>query len=110
MQEYAKKVNNMHAHTVRRNDTAERIQMWIYLAVYTRAFIRSRGRMEWRGWWTMKKAEQETDTGVFDVEEIYEGCTVQVLRNTKTGEVSVGWWIGTADDEPSLCGYNGLPS
>lgn len=27
----------------------------------------------------------------FDEEEIYTGCTVQVLTNSKTGEVSVGW-------------------
>lgn len=29
---------------------------------------------------------------VFDKEEIFYGCTVQVLTNTKTGEVSVGWY------------------
>lgn len=29
---------------------------------------------------------------VFDKEEIFQGCTVQVLTNTKTGEVSVGWF------------------
>lgn len=27
----------------------------------------------------------------FDKEETYHGCTVQVLTNTFTGEVSVGW-------------------
>lgn len=31
-------------------------------------------------------------TGLFDQEEIFENCTVQVLTNTVTGEVSVGWW------------------
>lgn len=31
-------------------------------------------------------------TGVFDLEEIYPDCTVQVLKNTDTGETSVGWW------------------
>ena len=29
---------------------------------------------------------------IFDVEEIHENCTVQVLKNSITGEVSVGWW------------------
>lgn len=29
---------------------------------------------------------------IFDEEEIYPNCTVQVWRNSKTGEVSVGWW------------------
>lgn len=34
----------------------------------------------------------KVETNVFDKEEIYENCTVQVLTNTVTGEVSVGWW------------------
>ena len=29
---------------------------------------------------------------IFDEEEIYENCTVQILRNSVTGEVSIGWW------------------
>lgn len=29
---------------------------------------------------------------VFDVIETYTNCTVEVLRNTKTGEVSVGFY------------------
>ena len=32
------------------------------------------------------------NTGIFDKEEIHPNCTVQVLTNTVTGEVSVGWW------------------
>lgn len=36
--------------------------------------------------------EEKIETSVFDKEEIYENCTVQVLTNTVTGEVSVGWW------------------
>ena len=39
-------------------------------------------------------------TGLYDREEIIEGCTVQILTNTVTGEQSVGWWRGTADDMP----------
>jgi len=30
--------------------------------------------------------------GVYNEEEIHENCTVQVWRNTVTGETSVGWW------------------
>ena len=30
-------------------------------------------------------------TNSFDVEEIHGDCTVQILRNSVTGEVSVGW-------------------
>lgn len=37
-----------------------------------------------------KKAE--VDTSMFDIEEIYPNCTVQVLKNSITGEISVGWW------------------
>ena len=31
------------------------------------------------------------ETSIYDQEEIHHGCTVQVLRNSVTGEVSVGW-------------------
>lgn len=30
-------------------------------------------------------------TPVFDAESVYENCTVQILRNTLTGEQSIGW-------------------
>ena len=32
------------------------------------------------------------ETNIFDQEEIHPNCTVQILRNSITGEVSVGWW------------------
>lgn len=32
------------------------------------------------------------EINMFDDEEIHENCTVQVWRNTATGETSVGWW------------------
>lgn len=32
------------------------------------------------------------ETNIFDVEEIHENCTVQVLKNRVTGEISIGWW------------------
>lgn len=28
----------------------------------------------------------------YDKVETYPNCTVQVLTNTRTGDVSVGWW------------------
>jgi len=28
----------------------------------------------------------------YDQEEIHHNCTVQVLKNSITGETSVGWW------------------
>lgn len=32
------------------------------------------------------------ETNIFDIEEIHHNCTVQILKNSVTGEVSVGWW------------------
>lgn len=32
------------------------------------------------------------ETNIYDTEEIHHGCTVQVLHNSVTGDVSVGWW------------------
>lgn len=34
----------------------------------------------------------ESLVSFFDKVEEYPNCTVQILTNTKTGEVSVGWW------------------
>ena len=34
----------------------------------------------------------EIEINIYDREEIHENCTVQVLTNSVTGEVSVGWW------------------
>lgn len=28
----------------------------------------------------------------YDEEEIIENCTVQILRNSRTGKISIGWW------------------
>ena len=44
----------------------------------------------------LKKWDRRTTvkvtTAVFDVEEIHDNCTVQILKNSVTGETSVGWW------------------
>ena len=31
-------------------------------------------------------------TNLYDEEEIHRNCTGQIWRNSKTGEVSIGWW------------------
>lgn len=36
--------------------------------------------------------EKQTTIAVYDEEELHHNCTVQVLRNSTTGECSVGWW------------------
>lgn len=39
------------------------------------------------------------ETNIYDKEETYPNCTVQVLTNTATGEVSVGWWENGGKEE-----------
>lgn len=37
-------------------------------------------------------SEPQITTNIYDQEEIHHGCTVQILHNSVTGDVSVGWW------------------
>lgn len=46
----------------------------------------------------------EVSVSLYDREEIIEGCTVQILTNTVTGEQSVGWWRGGIEDMPKIEG------
>ena len=32
------------------------------------------------------------ELNMFDDEEIHDNCTVQIWKNSVTGETSVGWW------------------
>lgn len=34
----------------------------------------------------------DVSINLFDTEEIYTNCTVQIWSNSHTGESSVGWW------------------
>lgn len=34
----------------------------------------------------------EVEMNVYDEEEIHTSCTVQIWRNSRTGEESIGWW------------------
>lgn len=43
--------------------------------------------------------EPQITTNIYDTEEIHHGCTVQILRNSVTGEVSVGWWEEKEEEE-----------
>lgn len=53
----------------------------------------------------MAKVDIEiTAMDVYDIEEVYPNCTVQVLRNSVTGQVSVGWW----KNEPEEVRHDGL--
>lgn len=37
-------------------------------------------------------SRNNVESNIYDTEEVHENCTVQILRNSVTGECSVGWW------------------
>ena len=39
----------------------------------------------------------QIQTNLFDTEELHENCTVQILKNSMTGEKSIGWWKNETD-------------
>ena len=41
------------------------------------------------------------EVNFYDKEETYTNCTVQVLTNTVTGDVSVGWWKNGGKEDAS---------
>ena len=42
---------------------------------------------------------QLDSVNIYDKETIIPNCTVQILENTVTGEVSVGWWRNEEEDK-----------
>ena len=38
------------------------------------------------------------DATIYDKEETITHCTVQILTNTYTGDISVGWWKESAEE------------
>ena len=44
------------------------------------------------------------EINIYDQCEVIEGCTVEILTNTMTGETSVGWWCGGVEDRPGMDG------
>lgn len=47
----------------------------------------------WRpDWCPLLEAPEEPDIPIYDKETRHENCTVQILENTKTGKISIGWW------------------
>lgn len=41
---------------------------------------------------TLPSDSDRVDSNIYDTEEIYPNCTVQVWTNSYTGKSSVGWW------------------
>ncbi len=39
-----------------------------------------------------KRTVATVDVPIYDKEETYTNCSVQVLTNSVTGDVSIGWW------------------
>ena len=39
------------------------------------------------------------DVAIYDKEETYTDCTVQILENTVTGHTSFGWWKNYGNEE-----------
>ena len=39
-----------------------------------------------------RRTQVYLETALYDREELYPDCTVQVLTNSFTGEQSIGWW------------------
>lgn len=39
-----------------------------------------------------RKEARVEEVNIFDKETIIENCTVQILENTVTGQISIGWW------------------
>lgn len=51
-----------------------------------------------------KSEEQIVDINAYDIAERYEDCTVEILKNSVTGKISVGWWRN--ENPPFLCGID----
>lgn len=46
-----------------------------------------------------RRTAKVTECNIFDKETIYPDCTVQILENTVTGEISIGWWRNDREKE-----------
>lgn len=40
----------------------------------------------------LEQAQYGVDTNLYNEEETHENCTVQILKNTYTGKISIGWF------------------
>lgn len=48
---------------------------------------------------------EKIESNVYDECEIHENCTVEIWRNSDTGEVSIGWY--EKDNPPVISGNKG---
>lgn len=47
------------------------------------------------------------ESNVYDEEEVHHNCTVQVWRNSVTGEVSIGWEENEDSEAEYICKFLG---
>lgn len=75
---------------------------WESYTAYDRKLVKGEEVLSWS---PLPKAafpasRRDGDEDFFDKEETFTDCTVQILTNTRTGAVSVGWWRnGSEADE-----------
>lgn len=61
--------------------------------IYSLKWSREFDKMVFReGGHPAKAVSEAVSTNVYDKVEEYPDCTVQILRNSVTGEESAGWW------------------
>lgn len=49
---------------------------------------------------TMTPEEEEfVEVNLYEEVELHTNCTVQILRNVLTGELSIGWWENDGNKE-----------
>lgn len=76
------------------NDGENAVENWMCLLRmrFVGDHVKNNGRPTWCPLKPFIPPEPQITTNIYDQEEIHHGCTVQILRNSVTGEVSVGWW------------------
>lgn len=40
----------------------------------------------------LENARNGVESNLYDQEEVHDNCTVQILRNSYTGKISIGWY------------------
>lgn len=46
----------------------------------------------------LQDGEESVEVNLYEEVELHTNCTVQILRNVLTGELSVGWWENDGDN------------
>lgn len=46
----------------------------------------------------LQDGEESVEVNLYEEVELHTNCTVQILRNALTGELSVGWWENNGDN------------